>query len=152
MISSAPFLIFFFGKGSGGCQQLLEPKNEGFPTVASNGENPGIHADRIHGTGFNTVTAINTLKQVYIEFDRHFFRFVIQSFPGLNHDAVGRTVRLAHKTGNTFNRLVLMGCQSMPTAPAGRDLRLHLRIVANVQLSVIGIDFSKGGQRLWPFP
>ena len=103
------------------------------------------------GTGFNAVAAVNTFKQIDIETDRHFFGLVIKSLPCLNHDAVGRTVGLAHKTGNTFYGPVLMGGESMTTAPANRDLGLYLRVVPNVVISVIAQISPQGGQRLWPF-
>jgi hypothetical protein len=137
MISSAPFFIFFFGKGSRGCQQLRKLNDEGFPVIVGHGENPGIHADRVQGTGLDTIAAIYALKQIDSEFDRHFLSPAVEPFACLNYDAVGRTIGLTHKAGDTFNRAVGMGGKTVPTTPAHWNFRLHFRVMADVKFSIV---------------
>jgi hypothetical protein len=132
MISSAPFLVLFFGKCTRCVKQRAEFHDKRSSVISSDSENTRIHTNGIHGTGLNTVAAIDTFQQVDIKSNRHFFRPTVNPLTSLYYDAFGRAIGLTHKTGNAFHGTIVMFGQTMSPTPTGGDFRLLFGIVPNV--------------------
>ena len=133
MISSAPFHVLFFGECTLGLHQIAHRQNKLIPIVSGDSKDTCIHANGVLRTRLNAVTAINTFEQIDFKLDRHFFRSVVQPFACLDGNAFGRTVGLAHETGDAFHRPVFVPGQPVASTPSRCDLRLQFRVVADIQ-------------------